>query len=389
MIKLADETMWREDLQFINEFIQARPERLSQSETVLAFEKTFATYNDVNHAVFVNSGSSANLLMVYALIETGRLKNKTVVVPAVSWATTVSPWMQYGFNIILCDADKKNLGMDCDHLAELCDKHEPAAIMPVHVLGMPADIQAIKDIAEKHSAILLEDCCESLGSEIAGKHLGTFGTMASFSTFVPHQLSTVEGGIIITNDDKLDTMLRLLRAHGWNRDIKATPEYQSVDTFQDKYNFYVPGFNMRNQELNAYLGLRRIATMKQQAAYRNMLFDTYQEQIKNKYWKPKTHGLVSSMAYPVIHRDREKIVAELEANQIECRPLIAGSMEYQPMYERRYGFKEACPFATNIHKYGFYVPVHCNMDVEDVKTVTDIINSYYIEDVVNIKKEEI
>ena len=380
MIKLIDEEMWRDDLRILHEFLLLRPQQLSQGRYVAEFEHAFSIYAEATHALFVNSGSSANLLMAYVLVESGKLKNKTVICPAVSWATTVSPWMQFGFDVVLCDSDKNNLGMDCEHLEELCKKHNPSVIMPVHVLGMAASITDIADIANKAGAVLLEDCCESIGARVDGKTVGSFGAMASYSTFVGHQMSTVEGGFVTTNDTEMYIKLRLMRAHGWNRDIGVRPEYYSVDAFQDKYNFYIPGFNLRGQEINAYMGLRRLDRIAVDLQYREMLFQEYQARVKNKYWKPCHKGFVPAFAYPVIHPDRAKIVSELTENGIDSRPLIAGSMEFQPMYVKMYGFKRECHLAENIHKYGFYVPIHCNMTVDDVELISDIINQYYIED---------
>uniref|UniRef100_A0A6M3LCL2 Putative DegT/DnrJ/EryC1/StrS aminotransferase family protein n=1 Tax=viral metagenome TaxID=1070528 RepID=A0A6M3LCL2_9ZZZZ len=383
MIKLIDTEMWREDLKLINEFIHTNPKQLSQGEVVKEFENTFARTFGIKYAVYVNSGSSANLLMAYAAIEEGLVKTRTAIVPALSWSTTVSPWMQFGFKVVLCDSNQKNLGMDCTHLQRLCEENPGAVVMPVHVLGMPADIVEIRDIANRNECLLLEDCCEAMGSMAAGKYLGSFGAMATYSCFTGHQLSTIEGGVVVTDNDKLYIMLKLLRSHGWNRDVPGVPEYEAVDTFQDRFNFYVPGYNLRGQEINAWLGINRLARFRQESEYRERLFMAYNERMQNKYWKPVASGFVSAMAYPVIHRDREKIVADLVMNDIETRPLIAGSMEYQPMFVKRYGFKVNCQFAEQVHKYGFYVPIHCAMGVDDSDSISDIINKYYIEDVVN------
>jgi CDP-6-deoxy-D-xylo-4-hexulose-3-dehydrase len=376
MIKLIPENQHIEDNKIVEDFIKTNPLQLSQGEKVRELEKEFARYIGIGHAVYCNSGSSANLLMVSAAREAGMLKNNTVVLPALSWATTVSPWLQLGFDIVLCDADRDNLGMDIVDLETIMEKENPASVMPVHVLGMPAHIETIKNMCSKSGAVLLEDCCESLGSEVAEKKLGTFGAMATYSCYVGHHLSTIEGGFVVTDDKELSDILKMLRSHGWNKDIQNY-KYENIDSFQDKFNFYLPGYNLRSQEINAAIGIEKMKTIGYEIAKRNTLFNYYQEKVIGKYWKPKPAGYVSAMAYPVIHFNKREIAEELKNNDIECRPLIAGSMEYQPMIVKRYGFKERCPFATLIHKYGMYVPLHPKLEYDEIDKIIEIINKEY------------
>ena len=158
-IELVKDTISNEDMDELREWLGTYP-RLTQASLVKEFEEKYAEWNGSKYAVMVNSGSSANLLMAYYLRECHTLKNRKVVVPAISWATTVMPWMQFNFDPILCDADSTHLGVSLTHLEELFEKHNPAVLMLVHVLGFPCDMKQIKSLCEKYDVILLEDCCE-------------------------------------------------------------------------------------------------------------------------------------------------------------------------------------------------------------------------------------
>ena len=179
-IPLVNDTISNQELNDLADWIKTIP-RLTKGPLNDEFQQVWSNWLNVKHSVFVNSGSSANLLMVDALIESGRLKSKNIVVPAVSWSTTVAPVIQLGLTPILCDADKDNLGLDIEHLEEILSSNEIGAIMIVHVLGVPNHMTEICELCEKYDVILLEDCCESHGSEYKGSKVGTFGLMSTFS----------------------------------------------------------------------------------------------------------------------------------------------------------------------------------------------------------------
>ena len=220
-IPLVNDTISNQELNDLADWIKTIP-RLTKGPLNDEFQQVWSNWLNVKHSVFVNSGSSANLLMVDALIESGRLKSKNIVVPAVSWSTTVAPVIQLGLTPILCDADKDNLGLDIEHLEEILSSNEIGAIMIVHVLGVPNHMTEICELCEKYDVILLEDCCESHGSEYKDSKVGTFGLMSTFSYFYGHHISTIEGGMISTSDDEMNELLILKRAHGWVRDLPAS-----------------------------------------------------------------------------------------------------------------------------------------------------------------------
>src|SRR5208282_6486548 len=171
------------------------------------------------YSVYNNSGSSANLLMYYALLLSGRLKNKKVIVPSVGWVTTIAPAIQFGFEPIMCEADPDTFGLDLNHLETLLKKHNPGAVVLVQVLGVPHKMKAVEALKEKYGFMLLEDACAAVGAQTYGKKCGTFGDMGSFSFYFGHQISTIEGGMVSTDDKKLFDLLLMLRSHGWSKDL--------------------------------------------------------------------------------------------------------------------------------------------------------------------------
>ena len=265
-IKLAQDTIDQNEINDLANWIKQN-NQLTKGPLTKQFEKEFAEYIGTKYAVFVNSGSSANLLMYYACLEQGSLKNKKVIVPAISWITTLSPAIQLGFTPILCDADKEDLGLDLEHFEELCEKEKPALAIVVHVLAHLNKMDKIRSICQKYNVQLIEDACEALGSQNNGIKAGNFGLAGSFSFYYGHHISTIEGGMVVTNNRELYNIMLSIRSHGWSRDIE--PEFETswkasfdVDEFRNLYTFYYPGFNLRSTDLNAFLGLSQLKKME-------------------------------------------------------------------------------------------------------------------------------
>jgi CDP-6-deoxy-D-xylo-4-hexulose-3-dehydrase len=298
----------------------------------------------------------------------------------VGWVTTVSPFIQFGLEPVLCDCDSKNLGLDIKHFEELCEKHNPAIAILVHVLGHPNDMSAIQEICQKHNVILLEDCCEAHGSKYDGKKVGTFGEMASFSFYFGHHISTIEGGMVVTDNEELYNLLLSLRSHGWSRDLE--PDYASalkkkyqIDDFRDRYTFYYPGFNMRSTDLAAFIGLEQLKRLDTivQKRYENYL--QYKEALKPYYWIQESKGdPISSFAFGLISEDLLATVSLLEKNSIETRPLVCGSLGEQPFWIERYG-KTVLPNASRIHHQGFYVSNYHDLEKSEIEKVCNILIS--------------
>ena len=197
--KLAEGTIDSNDYQVMIDFLKKR-RTLTQSSNTKKFELKFSKYLGRKNSVFVNSGSSANLLIAQTLLEGNFLKNKIVVLPAISWSTTVSPFLQLGYKIILCDCDPLNLGLDVEQLEKICNKFNPGLVVVVNVLGHSNNFKKINKIQKKYNFKLIEDNCESLGSKKNNRKLGCNGIASSHSFYIGHHISTIEGGMISTND---------------------------------------------------------------------------------------------------------------------------------------------------------------------------------------------
>ena len=378
MITLVKDTIDNKDIDRLVDWLKTYP-KLTKGPVTLEFENKFSEWLGKKYSVFCNSGSSANLLMLSALQQGEYLKNNKVVVPSVSWATDLSPVIQLGLEPLLCDSNMTDLSVDLEHLERIFQEESPSVLMFVSVLGFVPDMNKIVELCFEYDVILLEDTCESMGCEYKGQKLGTFGKMSSFSTFFGHHISTIEGGIISTDDKDLYELLVSIRSHGWDRDlseetqVKLQKEWR-VSEFNSLYTFYYSGFNMRSTDLQAYIGLTQIDRLDDWGKKREHNYNLYQDSIKTE-WKPKSYvdSLTSNFAYPVIHSNREQIVKKLQENKVEVRPMICGSMGTQPFYVKNYG-ELKLPNVSIIDKCGFYVPNHPKLTPDEILFISNIIN---------------
>ena len=216
---LVTDTISKKELFKLSKWIRSA-KKLTMGNLCIKFEKKFSSFIQRKYSIFVNIGSSANLLMAKSLLEANYLRNKIIIAPALSWSTTIMPFEQLGYDIKLCDCDPNNLGLDIKHLEKLCKKYKPSIIILVHVLGHANNMKKILQICKKYKIILLEDACEALGSKFKNINLGNFGLMSSYSFYYGHHMSTIEGGMVCTNDKKLNNILLSIRSHGWIRNYE-------------------------------------------------------------------------------------------------------------------------------------------------------------------------
>lgn len=378
-IRLAGETISGEDIKRLIGWLETEP-RLTKGEITEEFESKFAAYQGRKHAVYVNSGSSANLAMVYALMASGRMRNKRILLPAVSWTTTVTPAIHLGLEPILCECDELTLGLDLDHLEDSIKKHNPSVVMLVHVLGFPNRMREILRLCAGNDIILLEDSCESLGSTYDGVKTGSFGLMSSFSFYYGHHISTIEGGMVTTDDEDIYSLLKCIRSHGWSRDLDEKRRKRlmldyGVDEFKNLYTFYQPGFNLRSTDLQAFIGIGQLNRADEVAKRRNENYRLYDRLIRNDYWKvSEMEGcFVSNFGYPIIHPEVRGIAGALDEGGVECRPLVCGSIGNQPYWISLYG-RSSFRFADIVDEFGMYLPNHTGMGEAEVRYISDMVN---------------
>ena len=311
--------------------------RFTMGDNVRLFEKRFAEYIGSNHAVMVNSGSSANLLMVAALFYTrdNRLKpGDEVIVPAVSWSTTYYPLHQYGLKIRFVDIDLQTLNYDLDQL-ESAITDRTRLVMAVNLLGNPNDFSRIRRIIGGRDIRIIEDNCESLGAEFEGRKAGTFGVMGSFSSFFSHHISTMEGGLVVTDDEELYHILLSLRAHGWTRNLPKVNHVcgdKSDDPFEESFRFVLPGYNVRPLELSGAIGIEQVKKLPMLIAERRRNGACLQEamaghpdlMIQQEVGRSSWFGF-SLVIRPGSELTRPQLLERLEHLGFECRPIVAGN----------------------------------------------------------------
>lgn len=379
-IGLVSDTITREDIDSLIMWLQQEPiPRLTKGDLTLELEAKWARMVGTKYSVFVNSGSSALLLMLVSLLQLER-KKKKIIVSGLSWATDVSTPMLLGYDVTLCDCNLTDLSCDLIDLKRLFDRDRPDYLLLVSPLGLVPDMIEVMNLCKEYGVILLEDVCESMGSRYRGKMLGSFGIASVFSTYYGHHCSSIEGGFVNTDDPDLYDVLVAMRSHGWDRDLRPVTKERlrteaRVDEFKSLYTFHYPGLNLRSTDLQAHIGLRAIDRLANYVTIREANLRRYVEKVRiNEIEiRMRSEDITSSFAYPVVSRNRNRIVAALTERGVECRPLIAGSMGRQPFYTKVYGVKPLRNGDT-VDRYGFYVPNHHDITDADVDEVSRIIN---------------
>lgn len=337
--------------------------RLTMGEEVRAFEIEFASYHGMKHGIMVNSGSSANLVAVASLFhkqDNPLKRGDRVIVPAVAWSTTYAPLVQYGLDLVLVDIDDtwnaapKTWGVNGS---------TPHLIVGCSILGNPAHLSWWKTAADIIGAYFIEDNCESLGAVSRDKPgpyrklCGTFGLLNTFSFFYSHQISAIEGGMILTDDDELADLCRMLRAHGWTRDTALDEPGDAAERFDRDYDFRLFGYNVRPLELHAAVAreqLKKLEEFRRQRHqnYNNMVLWTQDLPITF----PRANGILSPFAINFTVEDKEtrsRLVKALRYNGIDCRLPTGGSFR-KHAYGKPWADQET-PNADKLHDTGLFL----------------------------------
>ena len=334
---LATATWDQKEIDAMHKVIESG--NFTMGEKVDLFERNFSKYIGSQHAVMVNSGSSANLLMIAALFYTKNPKLKLkrgdeVIVPAVSWSTTYYPLYQYGLKIKFVDIDIETLNYDLAQL-EPAITNKTRLVLAVNLLGNPNDFDCINNIIRDKDIILLEDNCESMGATFNNKKTGTFGVMGTFSSFYSHHISTMEGGIIVTDDEELNQILISLRSHGWTRDLPVKNlicDDKSEDLLEESFRFVLPGYNVRPLELEGALGVEQVKKLPMIISERRKNAKLFVETLSNHpdLLIQKEVGMSSWFGFSIIIRPgssltRKELVNKLNHLGFEIRPIVTGN----------------------------------------------------------------
>lgn len=362
-------------------------EILSMGDECRKFEKSFEKKQNRSYAVFVNSGSSANLILIQAFLNSGRLKKGDIVgVSALTWSTNIMPLIQLGMQPFLVDCEIDSLNVSSKTFAKALDiQPNMKAFFITNTLGLSDDIGEIAKLCEERGVIFFEDNCEALGSVVAGKLLGNYGVASTFSFFVGHHLSAIEGGMICTDDSELNDHLIMARAHGWDRSLDAESQKKiraryGINDFYAKYTFYDLGYNVRPTEINGFLGNNQIVYWDEIVTKRHQNFERLHRAIKvnsNLVSLRFEHmDVVSSFAMPVIIFDNSLVdfyKKKFTTDNVEIRPMIAGNMARQPFYQKYVGNPGNQPNAEFIHKNSFYFGNNPELSIDEIDLLISLL----------------
>lgn len=363
--KISYDTWGKEETESIKSVLNSG--YYSMGKKVTQFENLFAKKNGSKYAVMTNSGSSANLLGVAAqfFLKQNKLKRgDEVIVPALGWSTTYSPLWQFGLKLKVVDINIDDLNIDINILQKAITKRTKM-ICAVNILGIPANLKAIKALCKKNNIIFYEDNCESLGANVDNKMTGTFGNFSSHSFFFSHHISTIEGGMVTTNIKEVYDILKSLRAHGWTRDLdKNNKIYKKrFSHFEEAYKFILPGYNLRPNEINAAIGIAQLAKLKNMIKIRRKNLNIFEYYFKDdaRFLIPKTKYFSSSFAFPMIIKNnsnklRDEIFKKLKKYKIEYRLIAGGNFTEHP-YSRYFDYSTfgKIKVANKIHYDGFCI----------------------------------
>lgn len=358
--------------------------RMTMGPKVKEFEDAYAKYFDSKYAVMVNSGSSANLLAIGALMYSSKydlLPGDEVIVPAVSWSTTYFPIHQYGLKLSFVDIDKDTLNMNLENIKDSITE-QTKAIFAVNLLGNSNDFDQLKQICDEHDLILIEDNCESLGAKFNDQFTGTFGACGTFSFFFSHHMQTMEGGMILTDDEELYHILLSLRAHGWLRELPDVNHVHNKtgNAFEDSFTFVTPGYSVRPLEMSGAIGLiqlnklagfiegRRKNAKIFQDLFSNLECCRIQSEISESSW----FGF-SIVLEDTLKNRRREVINILSENGVESRPIVGGNFVKNPVINHLdYVIHGTLENAEYIDKNGFFIGnEHTDLseNLEEVKQI--------------------
>lgn len=380
---LAADNWGTEEIDAMNEVIQSN--RFTMGRKVKEFESELGRKFQAKHVVMVNSGSSANFLMLTALRIFTRSRNQlnpNIIVPSVSWSTTYTPAYFLGFKLKFVDVDLVTFGLNYSDVVAAVD-NDTVGILAVNLLGSPADLVKLAEYAKQKDIFLLEDNCESLGATLENKFTGTFGVMASHSSFFSHHINTMEGGWITTSDPNLYEIILSLRAHGWTRELPADSNLRLLrdsDWFSAQFEFVLPGLNFRPLEIEAAIGITQIAKVDEMLRIRRLNAEIFKQLFEdlNGVTTQRSHGESSWFAFAMLFQSneiRDFIAAKLRGAGIECRPVVTGNFTRQPVLQYLdYEILGDLPVANRIHDTGLYVGNHPRDLSLEIRQMADVVS---------------
>tara|TARA_Y100000590_G_scaffold470119_1_gene662101 strand:+ start:46 stop:1230 length:1185 start_codon:yes stop_codon:yes gene_type:complete len=383
---LMHDNFTKSDINAVIKLLKQKSKILTQSKHVRQFELKWSKWLGVKYSVFVNSGSSANLLTMSALkilYGTGE-----IIVPTLTWVSDINSVLQNNFKPVFVDINPKTLCMSDDEIIKKINK-KTLAVFITHAQGFNGLTPKLINYLKKKKILLIEDVCESHGATFKKKKLGTYGKISNFSFYYAHHMSTIEGGMVCTNDKKIYEIIRMLRSHGMAREIgNSSSENKIIKKYPNlspKFIFLFPAYNFRNNEIGAVIGINQLKNLNKNNKIRNKNFKTFLENLDNT--KYRTNFILkgsSNYAFPLVlkkpnYMNRDKLENTLKKNRIEFRRGNAGGgnqlrQPYLKKFSKKINFKNFKE-VDHIHFFGYYIGNYPSLSVKKVKKICSIINS--------------
>lgn len=369
MIKLIRATFYKEKetKRKLVEFIR-KADILSMHDECRQFEKSFAQKQGRKYALFVSSGSTANLALIQALLNTGKIsRGDKVGFSTITWSTNVMPLIQLGLEPIPIDCELESLNISVKTVKASYAKDKFKALFVTNVLGFGGELNKIALFCKENKIVFIEDNCESLGSKIGDTLLGNFGLASTFSTYVGHHLSTIEGGLVCTDDEDFYYMLCMVRAHGWDRNVPEKKRVElgkkhKIDKFASKYTFYDLAYNFRPTDIQGFIGNLQLNYWDEIVGKREKNYRLYEKAANNNsdiyQYNVPYMSVISNFTYPLVFKTKalyKKYRDRFVKHNVEIRPVIAGNITRQPFFKKYVSKTYATPVSELVHKNGFYI----------------------------------
>lgn len=383
-LPLMDNNIERKDLDTLIEFLKTDA-ILTQSKNVAVFEEEWSAWLGVKHSVFVNSGASANLLTMTALLyKYGQIE---VIVPTLTWVSDISSVLQCGHKPIFVDIDPDHLGMSEEEIIKKVTPNTRAVFL-THILGLSALSDKLIKFLEEKNILLIEDVCESHGATHNGKKLGSIGYASNFSFYYAHHMSTVEGGMVCTNDEEFYQIIRMLRSHGMVRECtnpKIKDEFiQNHPDLNPQFIFAMPAYNVRSTELNAVIGRSQLKRLDGNNSKRTDNFNYFLKNLDSSKYKTnyKFEGSCNYAFLLILNKAddnfRDRVTKALDEANVEYRRgTSGGGNQLRQPYLKKI-FKEDLtkyPCVDHVHFYGFYIGNFPSLSKEKIKQLCDLLNT--------------
>jgi CDP-6-deoxy-D-xylo-4-hexulose-3-dehydrase len=375
----------REDLDAVIHFLSDGDPILTQSANVRALEREWSDWLGVKYSVFVNSGSSANQITLGALRETAGLGE--IIVPPLTWVSDIAAVLQNGFTPVFVDIDRRTLGMDHQQILDKITPNTKAVFM-THILGYNALSPELLAELNSRGIPLIEDVCESHGATMNGKKLGSFSLMSNFSFYYAHHLSTIEGGMVCTDDRRLYEILRMFRSHGMVRecsdDSYKTPYYDNHPDLNPDFIFAFPAYNVRSTEINAVIGRKQLPRLDANNVLRSRNLKLFLDNLDStRYFTEFAFEGSSNYAFTLVLREpdvalRDRVMARLREMKVEFRRGTSGGGNQlrQPYLKKLFGADEALkyPVVDHVHFFGFYIGNYPSLEPELILELCSVLN---------------